>query len=78
MHTRTPRFLRWIEEAEGRRLRESALLEPDASRPPAAAATATAGHVLRIHIPPPRANPQTDRDGDTGGSLSCLARNSGI
>jgi len=78
MPTRTPRFLRWIEEAEARRLREWAVLEPDASGPRAAAPLASAVHVLRMHLVRSKTRPQTDRDGRSGGSVSCLERDSGI
>ena len=77
MPTRTPRFLRWIEEAEARRLREWAVLEPDASGP-RAAPLATAAQLLRMHLVRSETRPQTDRDGQSGGSVSCLERDSGI
>jgi hypothetical protein len=77
MPTCRPRFLRWIEEAEARRLRERAVLEPDAGGPRAAAALAAAVRVPRIQILWSRTKPQTDRDGRTGEGLSCLERDSG-
>ena len=78
MPTRTPRFLRWIEEAEARRLRERAALEPDAGSPRAVAPVAAAANLLRIYILRSKTRPQPDRDGRSGGGLSCLERNSGI
>jgi hypothetical protein len=69
---------RWIEEAEARRLRERAALEPDTGSPRAVAPIAAAVHLLRMYILRSKPIPQTDRDGRTGGSLSCLGRNSGI
>jgi hypothetical protein len=69
-----PRFLRWIEEAEARRLRERAVLEPDASGPRAAAPLAAAPWMQILRS---KTRPQTDRDGRTGESLSCFERNSG-
>jgi hypothetical protein len=65
MNSRRPRFLRWIEEAEARRLRERALLEPEASRPRGAArpAIAAAGEVLRVQVQQSKTSPQTDQDG---------------
>src|SRR5271155_2484678 len=58
---RRPTFLRWIEEAEGRQLREWALLEPDAPtprvapQPPIAAAVlayCAVARVLPVRPPP--------------------------
>jgi hypothetical protein len=69
-----PRFLRWIEEAEARRLRERAVLEPDASGPLAAVPFAA---VPWMQILRPKPRPQTDRDGPTHESLSCTEQNSG-
>lgn len=79
MPARKPRFLRWIEEAEARRLRERMALVTDACSPraKAPAAIATAAEVLRQRILRPKTTPQTDRDGRIGAGLSCPERNSG-
>jgi hypothetical protein len=55
MTGRKPTFLRWIEEAEGRRLCESAALEPDAASPrvvapPPAVATPPQTHAFRTPL----------------------------
>jgi hypothetical protein len=73
-----PRFLRWIEEAEARRLRERQALVTDACSPRATApaAIATAAEVLRRRILRSKTTPQTDRDGRSGAGLSYLDRNS--
>ena len=73
-------FLRWIEEAEERRLRERVVLVTDASttRAAAPAVIATAALILRRCMLRSKTAPQTDRDDHIGGSLSCLERNSGI
>jgi hypothetical protein len=71
------RFLRWIEEAEARRHRERAVLEPDASGLQAATPPATAVVQPRPQTPRSKTRPQTNRDGSDGGDLSYLTPNSG-
>jgi hypothetical protein len=83
VHLRKPTFLRWIEEAEGRQLREWALLEPDAPnsrvapQPPFAAAVRSycaVARILPIQPPPAKPTEQTQRDGRTDESLSYIER----
>ncbi len=79
MPARNPKFLRWIEEAEARRLRERQALVTDACSPraKAPATIATAAEILRQPILRSDTTPQTDRDGLIGAGLSCPERNSG-
>ena len=71
MAGRKPTFLRWIEEAESRRLCEAAVLEPDAARP----------RVVPMAAVPPRTHPfrtpprsEIKRDGGPGERLSWCDR----
>jgi hypothetical protein len=78
MPARKPRCLRWIEEAEARRLRERLALVTDACSPrvkPPATMT-TGAEVPRQGILRSNTTPQTDRDGRIGTGLSCPERNS--
>jgi hypothetical protein len=80
VHTRRPTFLRWIEEAEGRRLLEQALLEPHAkpsvtpARPPIAAALLPCPAPSAVPTPFFPAGPVMQRDDRPSGRLLCFER----